>query len=52
MFLRGIFDHFGDRKNRFLEVFEVALELFEKCLDIVFGIKIPTFEYRLAINFN
>ena len=38
-----IFDHFGGRKSRFLDFFKVVLELFRKCLGIVFDLKRPTF---------
>ena len=41
--LRVIFDHFGGQKSRFLDFFKVVLELFRKCLGIVFGLKRPTF---------
>ena len=31
------------QKSRFLDFFKVVLELFRKCLGIVFGLKMPTF---------
>ena len=38
-----IFDNFGGRKSRYLDFFKVVLELFRKCLGIVFGFVGPTF---------
>ena len=38
-----VFGHFGARKSRILDFFEVVLELFRKCLGIVFDLKRPTF---------
>ena len=35
--------HFGGQKSRFMDFFKVVLELFRKCLGIVFGLKMPTF---------
>ena len=35
--------HFVVRKSRFLDFFNVFLELFGKCLSIVFGLRRPTF---------
>ena len=43
MFWVVIFGHFGGQKSRFLDFFKVVLELFRKCLGIVFGLKRPTF---------
>ena len=43
-FWGAIFDQFGGRKSRFLDFFKVVLELFRKCLGIVFDLKRPTFE--------
>ena len=39
--LRGHFWLFDGRKIRFLDFFKVVLELFKKCLRIVFGVKRP-----------
>ena len=36
-------DHFGGRKSRFLDFYEVVLELFRKCLGNVFSFKRPIF---------
>ena len=30
-------------KSRFLDFFKIVLDLFGKCLSIVFGLKVPTF---------
>ena len=40
-----VFDHFGGQKSRFLDFFKVVLELFKKCLGIVFVLKRPTFGF-------
>ena len=37
------FGQFGGRKSRFLDFFEVILELFRKCLGIVFDLERPSF---------
>ena len=37
-----IFDYFGGQKSRFLDFFKVVLELFKKCLGIVFDLKRTT----------
>ena len=42
---RIILDHFGGRKNRFLEFFKVVLEFFRKCLSIVLGLNRTTFDF-------
>ena len=42
-FGRFIVGHFGGRKSHFLDFFKVVLELFGKCLGIVFDLKRPTF---------
>ena len=42
-FLGVIFDHFAGPKSHFLDFFKVVLELFGKCLGIVFDLKRPTF---------
>ena len=43
-----IFDHLGCQKSRFLDFFKVVLELFEKFLSFVFGLKKPTFDCMLS----
>ena len=42
-FSRVVFDHFWGQKSRFLDFLKVLLELFMKCLGIIFGLKRPTF---------
>ena len=39
------FDHFVGGKSRFLDIFEVVLEFFRKCLGIVFEVRRPTFGF-------
>ena len=39
----GHFDHFGVQKSRFLDFLKVVLEMFRRCLGIVFGLKSLTF---------
>ena len=36
--LRGLFDHLGGQKSRFLDFFKVVWELFRKCLGIILGL--------------
>ena len=45
-----IFGHFRGRKSRFLDFFQVVLELFRKCLGIVFDLKRPTFGGILTLS--
>ena len=42
------FDHFGGKKNNFLDFLKVVLGLFRRCLGIVFGLKMPLFGVFLA----
>ena len=42
-FLVVIFGNFWGGKSRFLDFFKVVLELFMKCLGIIFELKRPTF---------
>ena len=46
--LRDNFWPFWGRKSRILNFFRVVWELFRKCLGIVFGLKMPTFECILS----
>ena len=39
------FGHFGGRTGRFLDFFKVFLELFRKCLGIIFDFETPTFGF-------
>ena len=43
-FERLFFAHFGGRKSHILDFSKVVLDLFRKCLGIVFGIKRTTFD--------
>ena len=41
--LTPVFWPFWVQKSRFLDFFKVVLDLFRKCLGIIFGLKGPTF---------
>ena len=41
--LEGQFDHFGGQKSRLYDFLKVGLELFRRCLGIIFGLKSATF---------
>ena len=41
--LEGHFDHFGGQKSRFFDFLKVGLELFRRCLGIIFGLKSASF---------
>ena len=47
-----IFGHFGGQKSRFLDFFKVVLDLFRKCLGIVFGFLGPTFACSFTWSIN
>ena len=46
--LSGHFWRIWAQKIRFLDFFKVAIELFRKCLEIVFDLKMPTSKCFLA----
>ena len=47
-----IFLDFGGRKSRFLDFYKVSLELFRKCLGIVFDVKWLLLVVFLAICYT
>ena len=40
--LRGNFDQYGGQEGRFMDFIKVVLELFKKCLGIIFELKMHT----------